>query len=380
MTFPSKRTKAFGDPVLATKLHVRFATSAALNATIRNPSVGFGEGYMKGDVIFLAGSFNELMSFLAANKREFKRWFNIPLVRELPTNNKKHQQKNNISHHYDIGNGFYKLWLDKSMTYSCGYFSTPHTSLEDAQDQKRQHILRKLQLQKGMSLLDIGSGWGSLLISAAQKYRVSGLGITLSDEQLKHSRQAAHEAGVDNLVTFELANYQDLPAQGRKFDRVVSVGMFEHVGRAGMRTYFKTIDNILQDGGVSVLHTISSNNSYGGTNAWLEKYIFPGGRVPAVREIVDLLPQFGMSMVDYESLRLHYALTLEEWLRRYETHAKSIKNDYGTNFYRMWQMYLAVCAANFRAGGIDLSQFVLVKGLNNDLPLTRNYLYGGNRR
>lgn len=376
VTFPSGRTQIYGDKTAAKKLHVRFNTNAALNAVVRNPSVGFGEGYMNGDIIFEAGFFDELMAVLAPNKRTFNKWFKMPVVHALlRASNAKPHQKHNISHHYDIGNDFYRLWLDKSMTYSCGYFKTPSSTLEDAQEQKRRHILRKLNLQKGMSLLDIGSGWGSLLIMAAKEYGATGLGVTLSDEQLKHSREAAKKAGVSNLITFELANYQDLPAQNLQFDRVVSVGMFEHVGRADMRLYFTTVNKLLRDGGITVLHTISSDDKYGGTDAWLDRYIFPGGYIPAVREVVDLLPNYDMRMIDYESLRLHYALTLDEWRHRYESHAKNIKRDYGDSFYRMWDMYLAACSANFKAGGIDLSQFILIKGHSNDIPLTREYIY-----
>ena len=225
-----------------------------------------------------------------------------------------------------------------------------------------------------MRLLDIGSGWGSLLIMAAREYGATGLGVTLSEEQLKFSRAAAVSAQVDHLVEFELTNYQDLAARGEKFDRVVSVGMFEHVGREGMKVYLDTVQRLLADGGVSVLHTISCNDLVGGTDPWIDKYIFPGGYLPAIREIVDLLPRFDLRMVDYESLRLHYAMTLDEWRRRYESHEAEVRRERGDDFFRLWQMYLASCAANFRGGAIDLSQFILVKGYTNDLPLTREYM------
>jgi cyclopropane-fatty-acyl-phospholipid synthase len=210
---------------------------------------------------------------------------------------------------------------------------------------------------------------------AAREYGVSGLGVTLSEEQLKHSRLAACEAGVDHLVKFELTNFQDLPAAGHLFDRVLSVGMFEHVGRAGMAAYFDVVARLLKPAGVTLLHTISTIDTHGGNDAWMDKYIFPGGYIPAVREIIDLLPRHDLRPIDYESLRLHYALTLDEWLRRYELHAAEVRAERGDQFYRMWQMYLTTCAGNFRSGGLDLSQFVMVKGLNNSLPLTREYLY-----
>lgn len=376
VTFPDTHTVAYGDPDEAAKLHINIHTAPALNAILRNPSLGFGEGYMRGDITFETGFFEEIMHVLNANKGALDKWFQFPIIHHLlKTSNIKSRQKSNISHHYDIGNDFYKLWLDKSMTYSCAYFRKPSNSLELAQEQKRHHILRKLNLQEGMSLLDIGSGWGSLLIMAAQQYGVTGLGITLSKEQLKHSRAAARKTGVDHLIKFKLQNYQDLSPDKYQFDRIVSVGMFEHTGRAGMHKYLETVTDLLKTGGVTVLHTISGNDKHGGTDAWIDKYIFPGGYIPAVCEIVNSLPDYELNIVDYESLRLHYAMTLDEWRHRYEANERKVKKMFDDNFYRMWQMYLATCAANFRAGGLDLSQFILVKGTNNSLPLTREYIY-----
>ncbi len=376
LTYPDNTTVAYGDPKLAAKLHIKFHTASALRALARNPSVGLGEGYAAGEITFEKGGFDELIATMDMNKKHFEKWFRNPLVYHLgkaSTNTGK--QRKNISIHYDIGNDFYKLWLDKSMTYSCAYFKTPTDTLEQAQTQKVAHILRKLNLKKGMSLLDIGSGWGTLLITAAQKYGVTGLGITLSTEQLAHSTAAAKKAKVDHLIKFELANYQDLPARNLKFDRVVSVGMFEHVGKQGAPKYFEVVSDLLHDGGVSVLHTISTRDPIGGGDAWIDKYIFPGGYIPAIREISNLLPKYDLTPVDYESLRIHYAMTLDEWHRRYVSHEKAIRNQHGDFFYLTWEMYLKSCAANFRAGGVDLSQFILVKGWTNELPLTREYMY-----
>jgi cyclopropane-fatty-acyl-phospholipid synthase len=376
VTYPDGHTVVYGEAEAAGRLHLRFHTKRALNDTARNATLGFGEAYMRGEITFEKGFFNELVATTDANKKALAKWTSNPLIRHLSkAGNVKSKQRANIAHHYDIGNDFYKLWLDDSMTYSCAYFKTPEDSLELAQDQKRRHILRKLGLKPGMRLLDIGSGWGALLIMAAKEFGATGLGVTLSAEQLKGSREAAALAGVDHLVSFELTNYQDLPARGVKYDRVVSVGMFEHVGREGMGLYLTAVNRLLDEGGLSLLHTISCNGLTGGSDAWIDKYIFPGGYLPAIHEVADLLPRHDLRLIDYESLRIHYAMTLDEWRRRYEQHEAEVRRDRGDEFYRLWQMYLASCAANFRCGGIDLSQFLLVKDYSNDLPLTRDYMY-----
>ena len=309
-------------------------------------------------------------------KSSYTKWSGSSLAYGLRRASKsKTSQKKHISHHYDVGNDFYKLWLDKSMSYSCAYFHEATDTLEQAQLNKIDHVLRKLQLKEGQSLLDIGSGWGSLLITAAKKYGVSGHGITLSTEQLKHSKAAAKSAGVENLVSFSLMNYQDLPLDGPKYDRIVSIGMFEHVGESGMKKYLKIVNALLRPGGVTVLHTIITQKYRGGTDPWIEKYIFPAGRIPALREICDLLPKEDFCMIDYESLRIHYAMTLDEWLVRFQDNSKKIIDMNGEQLYLTWEMYLATCAANFRAGGIDIAQIMMTKGPNNDLSLTREFMY-----
>lgn len=375
ITYPDQTTHLYGDKKAARKLHVVFKTHKALRQFVWQPSLAIGEGYMREDIVFQKGGFEEAIALTTANKAYLNSWFNSPIAQRLMRRNIRRRQQSYIAHHYDIGNDFYKLWLDKSLTYSCAYFHKQNDSLEKAQQQKVAHILRKLNLGKGQRLLDIGSGWGTLLITAAREYGVYGHGITLSREQLAHSQAAATKAGVDHLVKLELANYQDLPTRGKQYDRIVSVGMFEHVGAKNMPHYFAAVSQLLKPGGITVLHTITTPDYHGGCDPWIEKYIFPGGYIPAVREIANLYPRYGFSLIDYENLRLHYALTLDEWLRRYEKHRAAIIKEYGEEFYRMWYMYLACCAANFRHNGIDLSQFIFVKGYSNSLPLTRDYLY-----
>jgi len=376
ITYPDGTRGTYGETSTAKKLHLVVHDVQVLRQMVLKPSIAMGEGYASEAITFKKGGFEELIFFMERNQQRFKKWAINPIVYNfLLTNNRKSKQLKNVSHHYDVGNDFYKLWLDKSLTYSCAYFKSPKDSLEKAQQQKIEYVLKKLNLSKGQTLLDIGSGWGTLLIAAAKKYGVSGLGVTLSKEQYALSNERARREKVDHLVKFELVNYQDLVQRETRYDRVVSVGMFEHVGRAGMTVYFKTIHELLNDDGVSVLHTISSTKKHGGSDAWIDKYIFPGGYIPAVREIFDLLPDYGFTPVDYESLRLHYARTLDEWHKRYVRNERKIRRQYGDFFYRTWEMYLATCAASFRVGGVDLTQIIMTKGNVNDLPLTRDYLY-----
>ena len=344
----------------------------AVRGMLSNLTLGFGEAYTNG-LIDVDGSLENIGRLASENRLDLKTWRFTQRGRRLNRNTKANQ-KQQIQHHYDLGNEFYKLWLDKGLTYSSAYFRTPNDTLEQAQTQKLNHVLRKLNLSSGQRLLDIGSGWGTLLITAAQQYGVTGLGVTLSEEQLKYSKLAAKNAGVDKQITFELHNYQDLPKRGEKFDRIVSVGMFEHVGRGNHHHYYKAVHDMLHDGGISVLHTIT-NQVEVPTNAWIDKYIFPGGYLPSTREIVHELPGHGFRLLDYENLRLHYALTLEEWRRRFNKHKQKVESMYDEQFYRMWDLWLASSAAGFRYGDLDLSHFVFTKGVNSDLPLTREYLY-----
>lgn len=356
-------------------LSLTIKTPKAVRAIIKSLSMGFGESYMNG-LIDIDGDPDQIMRLAAENKPAFSKLGAISWVRAHNVNIRSNQAAQ-IQHHYDLGNNFYKLWLDKSLTYSCAYFHTIRDTLEKAQTQKVAHLLRKLQLEKGHNLLDIGSGWGTLMITAAKEYGVKGLGITLSQEQWKHSTEAAKKAGVDNLVKFELMNYQDMadqPKNAEAYDRIISVGMFEHVGRRNQADYYKAVATMLKPQGISVLHTISHDHATA-IDPWIDRYIFPGGYIPTISQVVAALPSHDFRLFDYENLRMHYARTLDEWLRRYESHKGTVIKMYDERFYRMWRLYLASSSAAFRYGDLSLSQFVFSKGLNNDLPLTRSFLY-----
>lgn len=333
----------------------------------------FGEAYMDGLIDF-EGSMDDILRVVALNTQPQKQKNYSVMTKNDNQPSDTQIQRENIQHHYDLGNDFFSLWLDKTMSYSCAYFKTAKDSLYQAQLQKVDHILNKLNLKSGEKLLDIGSGWGSLIIRAAQQYHVQTTGITLSTEQYEKTKQRIKELGLEDQVKVELMNYQDLNATQWQFDKIVSVGMFEHVGKGNLTKYMNKIHELLVPGGTSLLHTITGMFEEI-TNAWMGKYIFPGGYVPSLRETIWLLPEYDFHLLHTESLRLHYALTLDHWLENFEEHIDEVKSKYGERFVRMWSLYLRGCAAAFRVSGLDIDQLVFTKGLNNNLPLTYDYIY-----
>jgi cyclopropane-fatty-acyl-phospholipid synthase len=361
------------DPYVTLVIHHR----RALRAMMRNITLGFGESYMAGDIT-VEGDLAQLLRLADMNTASFDvlKWARLP---QSNNTNQKNRQRQQIAHHYDLGNAFYQLWLDHSMTYSCAYFKTDSNSLEEAQAQKVDYILRKLQLKPGQRLLDIGSGWGQLLIAAAKQYGIQGLGITLSQEQYELSNERAKELGLEKLVSFELLNYQDLAIRGDKFDRIVSVGMYEHVGRNNHSNYFAAVKTMLAPSGLSVLHTITDRRE-NPVDPWIDKYIFPGGYIPSVAETTAVMGRYGFELQDYENLRFHYAKTIAEWRRRYLAAHDEVVRLYDERFYRMWELYLAGSYSGFKYGDLTLSQFVITVGPNEDLPLTREHLYNSPAR
>lgn len=337
-----------------------------------NPSMSLGESYMDGDIDF-DGDLG-MLSRLAVSAVE-----NIPATAALrslraPFRNAKRVERKNIQHHYDIGNDFYKMWLDESMTYTCAYFHSADDTLEVAQKNKREHIHRKLNLQPGQRVLEIGSGWGTALIEAAERYGIQGVGVTLSDEQLRHSRALAAERGVSDKVEFRLQNYRDIT--GEQFDAIYSIGMYEAVGRHNAKHYFDKLNELLVDGGTSVLHTITRQRPEG-NQPWINKYIFPGGYIPAGAEVVKSVASGNFRLVHSENLRLHYATTLDEWSKRLFEHRSEVVEMFDERFARMWEYYLRGAAGSFRYGWLDLFQYTFTKGINNELPWTNAHMYEG---
>lgn len=363
------RTYGKGQP----KAHLTIHTPKVLRAMLHNPSLAIGEAYMNGEVE-VEEPLENIVTLARQNQPviEAGRRLQRPRLLKLHKNKKTNQAKF-IAHHYDIGNDFYKLWLDPTMTYSCAYFHDKRNSLEQAQRQKIEHILRKLQLKKDMKLLDIGCGWGHLLVAAAKEYKTQGLGVSLSSEQVAFAKRLAKREGVDNLVKFKLLNYQDVPGK-EVFDRVVSVGFFEHVGQGNHADYFRVVQRLLRPDGISVLHSITHQTETP-TDLWVDKYIFPGGYIPSVRETTALLPQHDFYLFDYENLGRHYAMTLEHWWRNYERQKQAVIAMYDERFYRMWRLYLVSAMVAFKSGHTHLSQWTFKKGSDPDWPLTREYLY-----
>lgn len=349
---------------------VTFKKEIPVTELMTSTSIALGEAYMEGDIEIEGDLYHALNCFLGqmgkfhTDKKALKKL--------IFSSGSKKNQKKEISSHYDIGNDFYKLWLDKSLSYSCAYFTTDNETLDEAQNNKINRILKKLYLKPGMELLDIGCGWGSLLIRAVKEYGVTGKGITLSKEQYEAFKKSIEEEGLTDKLAVELLDYRDLPKQNWTFDRVVSVGMIEHVGRKQYDQFLACVDSVMKPQGLFLLHYISALKEHPG-DAWIKKYIFPGGMVPSLREIIHLCADYNFYTLDVESLRRHYNKTLLCWDKNFNEHRKEIESKMGITFTRMWDLYLCACAATFNNGIIDLHQILVSKGVNNELPMLRWY-------
>jgi cyclopropane-fatty-acyl-phospholipid synthase len=369
VTFWDGKTERYGRG--QPKAHVSINKKGILRRALRNSSLAFGEAYMDGDIT-IDEPITNLLKLAELNPMKLGDGRIGKRVRKLHKN-KKSKQAKYIAHHYDIGNDFYKLWLDPTMFYSCAYFKNRKDSLETAQHQKVEHILKKLQLKPGLSLLDIGCGWGYTLVWAAKKYKIKGVGVTLSHEQVRFARELAKREDVDKLVKFRYQNYQDIP-KTEKYDRLVSIGFLEHVGQNNLDEYFKVVQQNLKPGGISVLHSITHQDE-SPTDPWIDKYIFPGGYIPSMRETTSLMAEHDFYIFDYENLGQHYGMTLEHWYRAFEKHKKQVIEMYDERFYRMWRLYLLGSMTVFKTGRTHLSQWVFKNGQDPDWPLTREYLY-----
>ena len=342
------------------------------------PDLYFGEAYTDGKIKIENGSLTDFLELAMKNigRNEINVFGKIlkkvrGTYRHLTNFNFAKKSKDNVAHHYDISDKLYDLFLDPKRQYSCGYFKNENDTLETAQNNKIEHLIKKLNLKPNQKVLDIGSGWGSLAIDIAKKTKCEVIGITLSENQYKYSLQKAKENNVENQVQFKLADYRDL---NEKFDRIISVGMFEHVGRKFYKTFFMQLNKLLNDDGLAMIHTIGSVAGPRDPQPWITKYIFPGGYTPSMSEISRPIEKSGLIVSDVEVLRMHYSHTLRNWKEECIKNKEKILEMFDEKFFRMWEFYLTSCELAFKWGDQVVFQFQLTKNLTS-APTTRDYIY-----
>ena len=375
--FPGGEVRTFGQ-ASDSKVKVTINDFKTLRSLVLTPDPALGEAYMDKSIIIEDDNLYDLLSLLAKNisnqpdsllskflavNSKLRFWFQKS---NLPTRSKK-----NVEHHYDLSPELYKLFLDEDQQYSCAFFQKEDDSLEQAQINKKQHISKKLLLEPGMTVLDIGCGWGGLSLSLAKHYDVNVLGITLSEEQKLIAEARASKEGLQDKVSFKILDYR---TDCGTFDRIVSVGMFEHVGTRNYIDYFEAIRNKLKKNGIALIHTIGRMAPPGNNSPWLDKYIFPGGYSPALSEMVASVEKNYLCITDVEVWRLHYAKTLRHWHSRFTENEKLIREIYGDRFCRMWRYYLIASEISFRYYQHVVFQVQITKE-QEAVPLTRNYLY-----
>jgi cyclopropane-fatty-acyl-phospholipid synthase len=366
----------FGDGS-GTPVSVRFTSRAAMARMMLHPELRLGEAYMNGDLVLERGTIADLLSLLLSQQHSDK----LPFLarpramlrysrRRIDQYNYRHRARRNVAHHYDLDARLYSLFLDSDRQYSCAYFESPEQSLDDAQLAKKRHLAAKLLVKDGQRALDIGCGWGGLGLYLAEHLGARVTGVTLSEEQFKLARGRAAERYLSDKVDFRLQDYRDL---NETFDRIVSVGMFEHVGVGHFGEFFRQCARLLAEDGVMVLHSIGRSEGPNATNPWIDKYIFPGGYIPALSEVLPAIERAGLLVTDIEILRLHYAQTLLNWRERFMARAEEARRLYDERFVRMWEFYLAASEMAFRHQGMMVFQIQLAKRVDA-VPLTRDYI------
>ena len=342
------------------------------------PDLYFGEAYTDGTLEIENGSLTDFLEIIMKNigRNEINIFGKIlkkirGTYRYLTNFNIAKKSKDNVAHHYDISDDLYDLFLDPKRQYSCAYFKSENESLETAQNNKIDHLIKKLNLKPNQKVLDIGSGWGSLAIEIAKKTKCEVTGITLSENQYKYSLNKVKENNLENQVQFKLADYRNLR---EKFDRIISVGMFEHVGRKFYKTFFRQVNNLLNYDGLALIHTIGSINGPRDPQPWITKYIFPGGYTPSMSELASPIEKSGLIVSDIEVLRMHYSHTLRHWKERCISNKSKILEMFDEKFFRMWEFYLTSCELAFKLEDQVVFQFQLTKDLTT-APTTRDYIY-----
>jgi cyclopropane-fatty-acyl-phospholipid synthase len=378
VTEHGKPPRTYGDgsgPQIALGIGKGWGARIALN-----PDMALGEAYMEGGLVMEQGSLWDLCELIGRNFVDgpppgpVKRAFD-GARRTLQQWNDRRASRRNVAHHYDLSHELYRRFLDQDMQYSCGYFGRPDMTLEEAQLAKKVHIASKLLIEPGMSVLDIGCGWGGMGLELAGRYGANVTGVTLSKEQLAVANERARAANLDGRARFSLTDYRDV--QG-PFDRIVSVGMFEHVGAPHFRTYFQQVSRLLKDDGVALIHSIGRRTAPGVTQPWIAKYIFPGGYIPALSEMTAAIEEAGLWITDIEIKRLHYAETLKAWRERFLAQRDEIRALYDERFCRMWEVYLVLSELSFRYGANMVVQVQLAKRVGT-VPMVRDYMVDGER-
>ncbi|WP_172296686.1 cyclopropane-fatty-acyl-phospholipid synthase family protein [Pseudoruegeria sp. HB172150] len=377
VTFPNGRTEQYGDGT-GDPVEVTIHDKSALRLLALNPELGLGETYMNGTLTIADDDLYGLMGMTVTNlagghMTRLQNWLGRTrsALRWVAQNNPVGKARENVAHHYDLSGQLYDLFLDSDKQYSCAYFKTPEDTLEQAQAQKKAHIANKLLIEPGMRVLDIGCGWGGMGLTLARDYGARVVGVTLSEEQHKIANARAQAEGLEDRVEFRLMDYRDLD---ETFDRIVSVGMFEHVGVPHYREYFRHVREKLTEDGVALIHTIGRTSPPGYTNPWITKYIFPGGYCPSMSEMMEAVEFEDLYTCDVEVWRLHYAETLKHWHDRFMANRDRVAALYDERFCRMWRFYMVASELTFRLNRQCVFQIQLARK-QESVPLTRDYLY-----
>jgi cyclopropane-fatty-acyl-phospholipid synthase len=355
---------------------IRFTTRATEWGIVTDPELKFGDAYMDGTMVVEQGTIADVLKVVMRQQQdEPPKWARLQgwvrfLRRRWAQFNSRRRSRQNVAHHYDLDGQLYSLFLDADRQYSCAYFEYPDQSLDDAQLAKKRHLAAKLLLDPGQHVLDIGCGWGGLALYLAELTGASVTGVTLSQEQFGIATSRAAEKNLSGKAQFRLQDYRDID---ERFERIVSVGMFEHVGVNHYNTFFQKCASMLKDDGVMVLHSIGRSEGPGVTNPWISKYIFPGGYIPAVSEVMQAIQRSGLLITDLEILRLHYAETLKAWRERFLAHRDEVERIYDRRFVRMWEFYLACSEMAFREQNLMVMQYQLAKR-QDVVPMTRDYI------